>query len=106
MASSLDRETALELVKKGGTLLLLDVPQFTLLGIDTQVYSVGPNFKGIKMLPPGPHFIYYCSSSKEGHEFSPTIGFFLTIHSFEIIVRKWCQREEQLIKVSEEEVII
>ncbi|XP_020591211.1 protein AAR2 homolog isoform X2 [Phalaenopsis equestris] len=103
MASSLDRETALELVKKGGTLLLLDVPQFTLLGIDTQVYSVGPNFKGIKMLPPGPHFIYYCSSSKEGHEFSPTIGFFLTIHSFEIIVRKWCQREEQLIKVSEEE---
>ncbi|KAH0462967.1 hypothetical protein IEQ34_007549 [Dendrobium chrysotoxum] len=56
MASGLDRETALELVKKGGTLLLLDVPQFTLLGIDTQ-----------------------------------------------IIVRKWCPREEQLIKVSEDE---
>ncbi|KAI0513919.1 hypothetical protein KFK09_009951 [Dendrobium nobile] len=103
MASGLDRETALELVKKGGTLLLLDVPQFTLFGIDTQIFSVGPNFKGIKMLPPGPHFVYYCSSNKEGHEFSPTISFFLTIHPFEIIVRKWCPREEQLIKVSEDE---
>lgn len=30
-------ETALELVRHGATLLLLDVPQFTLIGIDTQV---------------------------------------------------------------------
>lgn len=33
----MDAETALELVKKGATLLLLDVPQNTLFGIDTQV---------------------------------------------------------------------
>lgn len=33
----MDPDTALELVKKGATLLLLDVPPFTLLGIDTQV---------------------------------------------------------------------
>lgn len=33
----MDPETALGLVKQGSTLLLLDVPQYTLVGIDTQV---------------------------------------------------------------------
>lgn len=41
----MDSETALELVKRGATVLLLDVPQYTLIGIDTQVcvYSFMPN---------------------------------------------------------------
>ncbi|KAJ6801404.1 protein AAR2-like protein [Iris pallida] len=106
MASSsvgMDQETALELVKKGSTLLLLDVPQFTLLGIDTQVFSVGPIFKGIKMIPPGPHFVYYNPSNKEGNEFSPTTGFFIVTHPSEVIVRKWHQQEERLVRISEEE---
>lgn len=33
----MEAEAALELVKQGVTLLLLDVPQNTLIGIDTQV---------------------------------------------------------------------
>lgn len=97
----MDPETALELVKQGATLLLLDVPQYTLVGIDTQVleifsvqlnfeiyaivtdcdklqmFTVGPAFKGIKMIPPGPHFVYYSSSSKDGKQFSPIVGFFV-----------------------------
>lgn len=36
----MDPEIALELVKNGATLLLLDVPQFTLVGIDTQVKKI------------------------------------------------------------------
>ncbi|ONK81457.1 uncharacterized protein A4U43_C01F29290 [Asparagus officinalis] len=105
MASGLkmDEETALEMVKKGATLLLLNVPQFTLFGVDTQVFSVGPNFMGIKMVPPGPHFIYYCAANKEGKEFSPTVGFFIIAHPSEVIVREWHQQEERLAKISEEE---
>ncbi|XP_064985493.1 uncharacterized protein LOC135625095 isoform X1 [Musa acuminata AAA Group] len=99
----MDQEAALDLVKKGATLLLLDVPQFTLFGIDTQMFSVGPMFKGMKMIPPGTHFIYYSPSSKEGNEFSPTVGFFLTTHPAEVVVRKWHHQEERLIKVSEDE---
>ncbi|XP_028794826.1 protein AAR2 homolog isoform X1 [Neltuma alba] len=99
----MDPETALELVKHGVTLLLLDVPQYTLVGIDTQMFSVGPAFKGIKMIPPGPHFVYYSSSSRDGKEFSPIIGFFIDIGPSEVIVRKWDQQEERLIKLSEEE---
>ncbi|KAJ6421340.1 hypothetical protein OIU84_028670 [Salix udensis] len=99
----MDSETALELVKQGVTLLLLDVPQYTLVGIDTQMFTVGPAFKGIKMIPPGPHFVYYSSSSKDGKQFSPIVGFFVDAAPSEVIVRKWNQQEESLVKVPEEE---
>ncbi|KAI3768168.1 hypothetical protein L2E82_18624 [Cichorium intybus] len=99
----MDADTALELVKKGATLLFLDVPQHTLFGIDTQMFSVGPNFKGIKMIPPGPHFIYYSSSNRGGSEFSPMIGFFIDLNPSQVIIRKWDQQEERLVKISEEE---
>ncbi|KAH9739121.1 AAR2 protein family [Citrus sinensis] len=99
----MDPEAALELVKHGATLLLLDVPQYTLFGIDTQMFSVGPSFKGIKMIHPGVHFVFYSSSSRDGKEFSPIIGFFIDAGPSEVIVRKWDQQEERLVKVSEEE---
>ncbi|KAJ0954436.1 putative A1 cistron-splicing factor, AAR2 [Helianthus annuus] len=51
-----------------------------------QIFSVGPNFKGIKMIPPGPHFVYYSSSNR-----------------WAVIVRKWDPQEERLVKVPEEE---
>ncbi|MED6132388.1 hypothetical protein PIB30_018590 [Stylosanthes scabra] len=99
----MDPGTALELVKHGVTLLFLDVPQYTLLGIDTQMFSVGPSFKGIKMIPPGIHFVYYSSSTREGKEFSPVIGFFIDVGPSEVIVRKWDKQQERLVKVSEDE---
>ncbi|MFS7890449.1 putative A1 cistron-splicing factor, AAR2, AAR2 domain superfamily [Helianthus anomalus] len=99
----MDADTALELVKKGAALLFLDVPQHTLFGIDTQIFSVGPNFKGIKMIPPGPHFVYYSSSNRGGSDFSPMIGFFIDLNPSEVIVRKWDPQEERLVKVPEEE---
>ncbi|KAL5811739.1 hypothetical protein ACOSQ3_026689 [Xanthoceras sorbifolium] len=101
----MDPDAALELVKRGVTLLLLDVPQYTLVGIDTQMFSVGPAFKGIKMIPPGVHFVFYSSSSRDGKEFSPIIGFFIDAGPSEVIVRKWDQQEERLVKVSEEEEV-
>jgi A1 cistron-splicing factor AAR2 len=102
-AARMDPEAATKLVRKGSTLLLLDVPQRTLFGIDTQVcailpattlptpfvrasnnltgfrlsllhvvllkvFSVGPKFRGMKMVLPGPHFIYYCSSCRYQYE--------------------------------------
>lgn len=101
----MEEETALEMVKKGATLLLLNVPQFTLFGVDTQVFSVGPNFMGMKMIPPGPHFIYYNAANKEGNEFSSTVGFFITTQPSEVIVREWHQQEERLAKISEDEEV-
>ncbi|KAL9255992.1 AAR2-like protein [Drosera capensis] len=117
----MDAEQALELVKHGSTLLLLDVPQHTLIGIDTQdtwssmwmgerygveIFFAGPVFMGIKMIPPGVHFIYYSSSSREGKDFSPMIGFFVETSPSEVVIRRWNPLEERLVKVSEEEVTI
>jgi A1 cistron-splicing factor AAR2 len=56
------------------------------------------------MVPPGPHFLYYCSPNRHANEFAPTVGFFLTTHPSEVIVRKWHAQEERLIKLPEEEV--
>ncbi|CAL1413417.1 unnamed protein product [Linum trigynum] len=99
----MDPVTALELVKHGATLLLLDVPQYTLVGVDTQIFSIGPAFKGIKMIPPGIHFLYYSSSSRDGKEFSPVVGSFIDVGPSEVIVRRWELQEERLGKISEEE---
>ncbi|KAL8161138.1 hypothetical protein V2J09_012627 [Rumex salicifolius] len=98
----MDPEKALEFVRNGSTLLLLDVPQYTLLGVDTQVFSVGPMFMGIKMIPPGVHFVYYCSSSRD-REFSPAVGFYFESAPSEVVVRKWNTQEERLVRVSDEE---
>jgi hypothetical protein len=42
------------------------------------MFVVGPNFKGVKMLLPGPHFVYYSSRSRiHGGDVSPVTGFFV-----------------------------
>ncbi|KOM47015.1 hypothetical protein LR48_Vigan07g071900 [Vigna angularis] len=92
----MDSEKALELVKHGVTLLFLDVPQYTMVAIDTQMFYVGPAFNGIKMIPPGTHFVYYSSSSR-------ILPVTLFPCGMMVIVRKWDQQEERLVKVSEEE---
>lgn len=43
---------------------------------------------------------------RDGKEFSPIIGFFIDAGPSEVIVRKWDQQEERLVKVSEEEVCL
>ena len=55
----MDPELARRLFAEGAVLVLLDVPQRTEFGIDYNSWSVGPKFKGIKMIPPGLHFVYY-----------------------------------------------
>ncbi|KAL6512930.1 hypothetical protein OROHE_019720 [Orobanche hederae] len=118
----MDPETALEFVKHGATIILLDVPKYTLIGVDTQMYSSGPNFKGIKMIPPGIHFVYYSSSNRASqfcHAAAKADQLKLSCSgngSFEehpsnnmlsfvarVIVRKWDQKEERFVKLSDDE---
>ena len=55
----MEPELARRLFAEGAVLVLLDVPQRTEFGIDYNSWSVGPKFKGVKMIPPGLHFVYY-----------------------------------------------
>ncbi|RWW33315.1 hypothetical protein GW17_00001967 [Ensete ventricosum] len=79
----MDQEAALDLVKKGATLLLLDVPQFTLFGIDTQVSSSCSLFS---FLSANSSSLTVVVLSLEGNEFSPTVGFFLTTLPAEVFI--------------------
>ena len=44
---------------QGATLLVLDVPTNFVLGIDGVCWTVGPLFKGLKMVPPGLHLVSF-----------------------------------------------
>ena len=54
-----DRELARHLALEGARLVLLGVPPGTEFGIDVNYWNVGVKFKGVKMIPPGLHFVYY-----------------------------------------------
>jgi len=75
----MDQDTAQNLFAQGGILVALDVPLGTEFGIDYHSWSAGPNFRGIKMVPPGLHFIYYSAvdaSAAGASRMGPRTGFF------------------------------
>lgn len=55
----MDQNIAQTLLTQGAKLILLDVPQGTDIGIDMKSWNTGGNFKGIKMISPGIHFVHY-----------------------------------------------
>lgn len=99
---SLHPDQARQLAINGAALLLLDVPLGTLLGIDQQVFVVGPRFKGVKMIPPGVHFLSYQATSQEGHV-SPAVSTFLSLKQRDVVVRKWNAAEEGLEPLEDEQ---
>lgn len=91
----MDPDVALRLFEEGATLVLLGVPQGTELGIDCKSWQVGPRFRGVKMIPPGLHFLHYCSSGYGG-QVGPKTGFFLSLKPREVILANWDAKEEDL----------
>jgi len=61
MMSSLDidQDLARRLLLEGATLIFLDVPRGTEFGVDLKSWNTGKKFKGVKMIPPGLHYVYY-----------------------------------------------
>lgn len=57
----IDNEQALKLLKNGAVFIFLDVPVGSEFGIDMKVWNTDHKFKGIKMIPPGAHFVYFRS---------------------------------------------
>jgi hypothetical protein len=47
------------LFDNGASLVFLDLPAGSEFGIDYNCYETGAQFKGVKMIPPGIHFVYY-----------------------------------------------
>ncbi|RCH91253.1 a1-alpha2 repression [Rhizopus azygosporus] len=91
----MDQELANKLFEIGAFILFLDAPPNLEFGIDYNAWIIGPLFKGVKMIPPGLHFIYFSSTSKEGVQGIRT-GFFHFFESKEILVRVWNPQTEDL----------
>ncbi|XP_058500221.1 protein AAR2 homolog [Solea solea] len=97
-AVNMDPDVALRLFEEGATLVLLGVPKGTELGIDCKSWQVGPLFRGVKMIPPGLHFLHYSSVNSPtcGNEIGPKTGVFLNLKPREILLANWDPKEEDL----------
>lgn len=103
--TNMDQETAKSLFIEGGTFIFLNVPEGTEFGIDMKSWNTGERFRGVKMIPPGLHYIFYSNVDKLG-DTAPRIGFFHYFHKGEVLVKKWDKETEDisLDQVSEHEV--
>ncbi|XP_026359209.2 protein AAR2 homolog isoform X1 [Ursus arctos] len=95
-AMQMDPELAKRLFFEGATVVILNMPKGTEFGIDYNSWEVGPKFRGVKMIPPGIHFLHYSSVDKANpREVGPRMGFFLSLQQRELMVLRWnAVREE------------
>lgn len=71
-----------------------------------QSFVVGPKFKGIKMLPPGPHLVYYnASAAGSSADFAPTVSFYVHIAPGQVLVWRWIAREELLLPIPDRDEV-
>lgn len=93
--------TVQHLQEHGCSVLCLDCPEGILFGIDYSAWAVGPKFMGVKLIPPGLHFIY-CSASAE--EVGATrSGFFLYMKPQDIAVLRWDTETEELVRLENQD---
>ena len=100
--AEMDPEVAKRLHADGATLIVLDVPEGTEFGIDYFSWNVGPRFKGVKMIPPGLHFIYY-SAVNTGGQTAPRTGMFLHSKRQDILVMRWDAATEDVVEIATNE---
>lgn len=72
----MEQNLANEKYKEWGVLILLNSPENIEFGIDNIVWKTGNKFKGVKLIPPGPHIVYY-SLKSESYMFK--LSFFINI---------------------------
>lgn len=70
----------------------------------SQNYQTGPHFKGVKMIPPGAHFIGYSAVSRHG-DVAPLTWFFLHLTPAEVVVRQWDSATELLLPLNDRDEV-
>ncbi len=95
ISHSLDLEVDTMESADTAALLLLDLPQGALAGIDMLSFTTTPRFRGVKNIPSGLHFTFVGTSTA----FSERHGLFFTISPYEkaLIVAKWNAAKEMLL---------
>ncbi|XP_065090207.1 protein AAR2 homolog [Ochlerotatus camptorhynchus] len=93
--ATMSPEGALKLFENGAVLIIAGVPPGTEFGIDQSSFLVGEDFRGVKMIPEGVHFVY-CASQGPYGDAAPRVGFVHFFKRGEIVVREWDNDKEEL----------
>ncbi|XP_056405936.1 protein AAR2 homolog [Hyla sarda] len=104
-STEMDPELARQLFFEGATIVIFGVPEGSEFGIDANSWQVGPRFQGVKMVPPGVHFIHYSAKRIGGtpEETGPRSGMFFHLEQKEIRLLRWDPQEEEMVAASQEE---
>ncbi|KAK3236456.1 hypothetical protein CYMTET_50086 [Cymbomonas tetramitiformis] len=82
-------EEASQRLSNGAFMLCMGVPAAVEFGCDTAVWEVGPNFKGLKMIPPGIHLAIYGA----GH--GTRYGEYINVKPGDVLIRVWDPKQEE-----------
>ncbi|KAJ1903979.1 hypothetical protein LPJ81_002764 [Coemansia sp. IMI 209127] len=100
----MDQDTARRLFEQGACLVILDAPTGTEFGIDLATWETGPLFSGLKMIPPGMHYIHYSAKDSAHGGTAMRSGRFHAFAAQEVVVWRWDAATEQLVEGSRETV--
>ncbi|KAG0712365.1 Protein AAR2 [Chionoecetes opilio] len=95
MSQQQQQQLARQLAGQGATLVVLGMPPGTEFGIDVNFWNVGERFRGVKMIPPGLHFVYFSAVNRQG-DTAPRTGFYHTFTTREVVVRHYNPATEDL----------
>lgn len=94
-SQNMPQDVAQKLFEEGAILIISGIPLGTEFGIDLTAYKVGSKFRGVKMIPPGPHFIYTSAQGPYG-DTAHRVGFIHYFKKQEIVIREWDDDNEEL----------
>lgn len=83
------------LYEEGALLIIAGIPTGTEFGIDLSPNRVDDMFRGVKIIPPGAHFVYTAAEGTYG-DTAARVGFIHFFKKQEIIIREWDQNTEEL----------
>ena len=87
-------------------LIVEDLPFDSEFGIDLSSFRTRENFKGVKMIPPGVHFVFASAVDKSTNQCGPRCGFYHNFTAKELLVKRWSTSDEDFddsYEVSEEQ---
>lgn len=77
-------------------LIVTGAPDYTEFGIDFLAINITKEFRGVKLIPPGAHYVYTSSKDKFGNSSTARNGFFHFFKPGEILVKEWNEQAEEL----------
>lgn len=88
-------ELAQHLLAEGALMIVAGCPSGTEFGIDLNSYKIDDGFRGVKMIPAGPHYVYTASQGPYGDS-ALRVGFLHYFKPQEILIREWDEEKEEL----------